>query len=233
MTRRTIQWTCSLLDPHNNNLFSFSDLITSCLNHLNVDGVNIFMMAREYKDICSKTERWFRTNYIDEDIPKDWKDHWKNISVLPDLFLPAPNRYIAEDTSLKQCSSLPDPYPVKIVDEADGELFYRKDEIFKQPRTIVYLHLYSPLVAAEVENAICLDIMVGCLLQQMVEDVYPAELALLHYSFYAGERGIIVKLNGLNDKLSLLLETILSHFPMFEEKLTEDMFKAVREQVRM
>jgi nardilysin len=66
----------------------------------------------------------------------------------------------------------------------------------------------------------------------MVEDVYPAEVALLHYSFYAGERGIVLKLNGLNDKLPLLLETILSHFPVFESNLSDAMFKAVRDQVR-
>jgi nardilysin len=72
--------------------------------------------------------------------------------------------------------------------------------------------------------------MVGCLSQQMVEDVYPAEVALLNNNFYAGERGIVLKLNGLNDKLPLLLETILSHFAIFESKLTDEMFKAVRDQ---
>ena len=171
-----------------------SELISDCENRLSVDGVNIFLLAREYKDICCKTERWFRTNYIDEDIPSDWKDRWNNIEVFPELFLPAPNRFIAEDISIKAPAGEQSPYPVKIIDEADGELFYRKDEIFKQPRALIYLHLYSPLVAASVENAVCLDIMVGCLGQQMVEDVYPADLALLHYSFYAGERGIVIKL---------------------------------------
>ena len=209
-----------------------TELLSDCANFLNVDGVNIFLLAREYKDLCCKTERWFRTNYIDENIPSLWTNSWKNISVYPELFLPKPNRFIAEDTSLKPSSTVePESYPVKLADEGNGELYYRKDDIFKQPRALIYMHLYSPLVAVSVESAVCLDIMVGCLSQQMVEDVYPAEVALLHYSFYAGERGIVLKLNGLNDKLPLLLETILSHFPAFEDNLNEEMFKAVRDQV--
>ena len=131
-----------------------------CANHLSVDGVNIFLLAREYKDICCKTERWFRTHYIDEEIPAEWKDDWITIEVYQELFLPRPNRFIAEDTSLKLSTDEHEAYPVKIVDDVNGELFYRKDELFKQPRDLIYLHLYSPLVAASVENAVCLDIMV-------------------------------------------------------------------------
>ena len=130
--------------------------MSECANYLNEDSVNIFLLAREYKDLCCKTERWFRTNYIDEDIPTDWKARWKSIEVFPELFLPTPNRYIAEDTSLKPSTGDHESYPVKVVDESGGELFYRKDDVFKQPRALIYLHLYSPLVAASVENAVCL-----------------------------------------------------------------------------
>lgn len=217
----------------NHLMFDYNpDLLRDCANQLNEDGVNIFIMAREYKDLCSKVEPWFRTNYIDEEIPKEWKEHWKNIEVYPELFLPEPNRFIAEDTSLKPPTPDPQPYPVRIIDDPDGELFYRKDEIFKQPRALIYMHLCSSLVSESIENAVCLDLMVGCMAQQMIEDVYPAEMAQLDSSFFAGERGIILKMNGLNDKLPLLLETIFQHFSVFETRLTDDMFKAVRDQIK-
>ena len=119
-----------------------TELLSDCANFLNVDGVNIFLLAREYKDLCCKTERWFRTNYIDENIPSLWTNSWKNISVYPELFLPKPNRFIAEDTSLKPSSTVePESYPVKLADEGNGELYYRKDDIFKQPRALIYMHL--------------------------------------------------------------------------------------------
>ena len=39
-------------------------------------------------------------------------------------------------------------------------------------------------------------------------------------------------MSGLNDKLGLLLETILSHIKNFEVNFTEDVFNAVREQIK-
>ncbi len=62
------------------------------------------------------------------------------------------------------------------------------------------------------ERSVLLDLMVMCLLQSMVEDVYPADLAQLSYSLYAAESGVVVKCSGLSDKLPRLLETILQHF---------------------
>ena len=57
------------------------------------------------------------------------------------------------------------------------------------------------------------------------------QLAMLEYEFEANERGIILKLEGLNDKLARLLETILSSFSRFESRLTDNLFRVVREQV--
>ena len=54
---------------------------------------------------------------------------------------------------------------------------------------------------------------------------------MLEYEFEANESGIILKLEGLNDKLARLLETILSSFSRFESRLTDDLFRVVREQV--
>lgn len=76
-------------------------LISDCANRLDMENVNIMIMAREFKDMCTKTEPWFRTNYTDEEIPSDWLQDWKTVKVYPDFFLPAPNRFVAEDTSLK------------------------------------------------------------------------------------------------------------------------------------
>ena len=47
-----------------------------------------------------------------------------------------------------------------------------------------------------------------------------------------GERGFVISLNGLNDKLSLLLKTILGHFQKFDENIDTDFFEAVRDQVK-
>ncbi len=65
----------------------------------------------------------------------------------------------------------------------------------------------------------------------MVEETYPADLAQLSFALSPSERGFTLKLSGLNDKLKVLLETILNNINKLEEKLTEKEFMAVRDQV--
>ncbi len=66
----------------------------------------------------------------------------------------------------------------------------------------------------------------------MVEETYPADLAQLSFSLAAAERGIMLKVSGLNDKLEVLLETILDNVVSLGKKLTEEQFRAVRDQTR-
>ena len=49
---------------------------------------------------------------------------------------------------------------------------------------------------------------------------------------FLGERGFVISLNGLNDKLSLLLDTILSHIKNFKDNFDQDFFEAVKDQVK-
>ena len=50
-----------------------------------------------------------------------------------------------------------------------------------------------------------------CVLQNMQEDVYPADLAQLSYSLYVQESGVVIKVSGLSDKLPRLLEVLVDH----------------------
>ena len=48
------------------------------------------------------------------------------------------------------------------------------------------IHVIVPEVRDSLENAVCLDLMISCLTQQMIQDTYPADLAQLQYSVNSG-----------------------------------------------
>ena len=81
------------------------DLISLCLQQLQLDNVCIFLLAREFADECNKVEPWFKTNYMIEDIPSEWKQPWIASKGAPSMFRPAPNIFIAKDLSLKKPDS--------------------------------------------------------------------------------------------------------------------------------
>ena len=66
----------------------------------------------------------------------------------------------------------------------------------------------------------------------MVTDTYSATLASLSYSVNAGETGFFIRLSGFNDKLPLLLQTILGHFKDFDKNLEQVEFDAVCDQAK-
>ena len=120
----------------------------------------------------------------------------------------------------------------RIVDEPYGVLFHKLDQQYKQPRAIIKIHVVVPAIRDSLENDVYLDILLDYLIQEMAEDTYSASLASLNYSVYAGERGFFISLSGYNEKLPLLLQTILQHFQNFEKNLNQVKFDAICEQAK-
>jgi secreted Zn-dependent insulinase-like peptidase len=65
--------------------------------------------------------------------------------------------------------------------------------MFLQPHGCIYYLLRSPMQMASVDQSACLDLFTSCLLQNLIEDVYPADLAQLGYSVYSAENGLVLK----------------------------------------
>ena len=78
-----------------------------------------------------------------------------------------------------------------------GELYHRQDLTFLQPRAYIHYLLRAPLPQTP-QAATLLDLFVQCLLQNIVEDVYPADLAQLGYSIHAEENGLSIKVSSLS-----------------------------------
>jgi len=198
------------------------------------DKVNIFLRSKEIPvDKLDQTETWFGTPFSCSAIPSTWTDPTMSKEFTDQFHLPEPNMFIAEDTSL--CT--PDPsftskYPVKLLSDPLGELFYRADQTFLQPRAYIQYLLRSPTQLESLTNSCLLDLMVMCLLQNIIEDVYPADLAQLAYSLYSSETGLVIKVSGLSDKLPNLMEVIIKRLVSFKQDTSKDMFLAVLEQQR-
>ena len=214
-------------------LFEYdADLLQECQAALTRDSVNIFVRSKEISaDTLDKVEPWFGTKYSQGDIPKEWLE--VNNEFRSEFHLPEPNLFIAEKTSLCTVDEASvGKHPVKIVWDSKGELYYKPDVVFKQPRAYISYLLRSPLQLQSLTNSCLMDLMVMCLLQNLTEDVYPADLAQLGYSLYAHESGLVIRVNGLSDKLDNLLQVMLDHLMAFESETSEKIFGAVMEQQR-
>ncbi|KAM7387815.1 hypothetical protein PAMP_024028 [Pampus punctatissimus] len=162
------------------------------------------------------------------DIPEEWAQRWGgDFEVNPELQLPAENKFIASDFTLKASDCPDSEFPVRIVNNARGCLWYKKDNKFKIPKAYIRFNLISPMIQKspekydnidthEHDNSLVLfDLFVNILAHNLAEPAYEADVAQLEYKLVAGEHGLVIRLKGFNHKLPLLLKLIVDHLAEF------------------
>uniref|UniRef100_A0A4W6E4C5 Nardilysin convertase n=1 Tax=Lates calcarifer TaxID=8187 RepID=A0A4W6E4C5_LATCA len=200
-------------------MFEFSpEVISAALSLLTPEKANLMLLSPEHEGQCPLKEKWFGTQYSMEDIQQEWMQRWiGHLELNNDLHLPAENRFIATDFTLKP-SDCPDAeFPVRIADSDRGCLWYKKDNKFKIPK-------------GEVRAVVLFDLLVNILGHNLAEPAYEAEVAQLEYKLVAGEHGLVIKVKGFNHKLSLLFHLIIDHLADFSA--SPDVFSMFSEQLK-
>lgn len=210
-------------------------VINAALSLLTPDRANLLLLSPENEGCCLLKEKWFSTCYSVEDIPEEWAERWAgDFELNPELHLPAENKFIATDFTLKTSDCPDTEYPVRIVNSERGCLWYKKDNKFKIPKAYIRFHLISPMIQKSPENLVLFDLFVNILAHNLAEPAYEADVAQLEYKLVAGEHGLMIRLKGFNHKLPLLLQLIVdqladfsteqSVFTMFSEQLKKTYF---------
>nr|XP_055110734.1 nardilysin isoform X2 [Symphalangus syndactylus] len=214
------------------NEFHYQEqVIGEALNQLVPQKANLVLLSGANEGKCDLKEKWFGTQYSIEDIENSWAELWNsNFELNPDLHLPAENKYIATDFTLKAFDCPETEYPVKIVNTPQGCLWYKKDNKFKIPKAYIRFHLISPLIQKSAANVVLFDIFVNILTHNLAEPAYEADVAQLEYKLVAGEHGLIIRVKGFNHKLPLLFQLIIDYLAEFNS--TPAVFTMITEQLK-
>ncbi|KAL2089661.1 hypothetical protein ACEWY4_014349 [Coilia grayii] len=211
------------------------EVISAALVLMTPDKANLILLSPEHENQWDSKEKWFGAQYSVEDVPEEWRNRWaSDFQLNPDLHLPAENKFIATDFTLK-ASDCPDTeFPVRVVNTKQGCLWFKKDNKFKIPKAYVRLNLLSPIIQQSPANLVLFDIFVNILAHNLAEPAYDADVAQLEYKLVAGEHGLIIRVKGFNHKLPLLLHLIVDYladfstapnvFAMFVEQLKKTYF---------
>ncbi|XP_030289118.1 nardilysin-like [Sparus aurata] len=220
------------------------EVISAALSLLTPDRANLLLLSPENEGRCSLREKWFGTCYSMEDLSDEWAQRWAgDFELNPDLHLPAENKFIATDFTLKTSDCPDSEFPVRIVNTDRGCLWYKKDNKFKIPKAYIRFNLITPMIQKSPENLVLFDIFVNILAHNLAEPAYEADVAQLEYKLVAGEHGLVIRLKGFNHKLPLLLKLIVDHlaefsaepgvFTMFSEQLKKTYFNILIKPERL
>uniref|UniRef100_A0A8D3DP67 Nardilysin-like n=1 Tax=Scophthalmus maximus TaxID=52904 RepID=A0A8D3DP67_SCOMX len=219
-------------------MFEFDpQVISAALSLLTPDRSNLLLLSPENEGQCSLREKWFGTCYSMEEIPETWTRRWAgDFELNPELHLPAENKFIATDFTLKAADCPDSEFPVRVVNNERGCLWYKKDNKFKIPKGAFSCCL-------SITTLVLFDLFVNILAHNLAEPAYEADVAQLEYKLVAGEHGLVIRLKGFNHKLPLLLRLIVDHltdfsaesgvFSMFSEQLKKTYFNILIKPERL
>ncbi|KAJ8277501.1 hypothetical protein GJAV_G00075860 [Gymnothorax javanicus] len=216
----------------NQLMFEYNpEVISAALALLTPEKANLQLLSPEHEGRCKLREKWFGTLYSVEDISQEWQECWAaDFELNPEFHLPAENKFIATDFTLKSSDCPDGEYPVRIVSNEKGCLWFKKDNKFKIPKAYVHFHLLSPVIQKSAENLVLFDTFINILAHNLAEPAYEAHVAQLEYKLVAGEHSVMIKVKGFNHKLPLLLNLIVDYLADFTA--APDVFTMFTEQLK-
>jgi nardilysin len=185
--------------------------------------VRISMICLKFSsDFCSSTD--FPRTYI-----KLWNERWlKN-----ELYLPKANEFICKNfgifgNSIAETSK----YPRKIIETESCECFYKLDKKFKLPHGYVNVFLTSPITETSVTNLNLTSIYSMCVKNFLSEKLYPATVSGYSYKLHSVDNGLVLRLSGFNEKLSLLVDIITKTVMNLESLMDKSVFETFRRELK-
>ncbi|XP_065095292.1 nardilysin-like isoform X1 [Ochlerotatus camptorhynchus] len=215
-----------------------ADEIQKVIDNLNQPNFNIMISSsKPYNGIVyDKKEKWFGTEYTERDIPQEWKNLWANATIIPELRLQERNQYISTDFTIFASqddadAALISPFPERIMETENRELWYRQDNKFNLPMSLMYFYFISPLPMHDPQCATLMSLYTSMLKFQIAEDLYPATVAGLNYEIYASEKGIILKVDGYNQKLPIIVDEITKAMRDFDQNMNSEVFDVIKKKL--
>ncbi|KAL3819799.1 hypothetical protein ACJIZ3_005704 [Penstemon smallii] len=203
-------------------------LIQSALEELSPSRVRIFWESTKFEGLTDSKEPWYGTAYSKEQLTGSTIEQWIERARKEDLHLPVPNVFIPTDLSLKAVSEHI-KLPVLLRKTTYSRLWYKPDTSFSTPKAYVKIDFNCPFSGSSPESEVLTEIFTRLLMDYLNEYAYDAQVAGLYYGVSNTDYGFQVTVVGYNDKLKILLETVIQRIANFE--VNPERFSVIKELV--
>lgn len=210
--------------------------IKKAFSYLREDNFRLIVVAQDYPGDWNTKEKWYGTEYKVEDVPEDFMANIRAAlkttpeTRLSELHIPHKNEFVPTRLSVEK-KEVPEPAktPKLIRHDEHVRVWFKKDDRFWVPKATVYVTLRNPLVYATPANLVKSKLYCELVRDALVEYSYDAELAGLDYHLSASIFGLDVSVGGYNDKMSVLLEKVLTS--MRDLVISPDRFRIIKERL--
>ncbi|CAI2164638.1 11700_t:CDS:10 [Funneliformis geosporum] len=205
-------------------------LIHESIESLRPDKFILALISQSFTGLDQR-ERWYGTEYKVEALSDKLVQALNNIKLHNDLKLPSANEFIPTNFETHKIEvATPSKSPNLIKNTQFCRLWHKKDDTFWVPKASVNIKLRSPIAYVTPLNCVKTQLFTDLLKDALNEYSYNAEIAGLSYSLENEQEGLLLSIDGYNDKSQVLLEKIVIRMKNFE--VDPQRFLLIKEQLQ-
>lgn len=192
--------------------------------YLDLTNLRVILSSNEFN--FSQKEHWYGTEYSNDQLKP-----LKSITLNENYHLPKINPFLPSNFKIFNEKSLPLKKPFLLKNTNKYQVWFKFDDQFSIPKLSMNLFLHLPQSNHDMTSSILTQLYCELYEDKLNDISYYASIAGLNYSINHWRDGILIKLNGYNDKILMLLTEIVNFhdfhptkekFVIIKDKLSKD-----------
>ena len=186
------------------------------LSKITPENMSVLLISQNVK--TDQVEEYYNVEYASEKIKQDVLMNLNNVPQNEAMFLPKQNDYIPSYLTLVEDEKSDEPYT--LIDSDLGKFWFKKDNIFKQPKGRVTLEVETPLINSSPKSKVLSILYQKVLSESLNEWRYQVLLAGMDFSLNMSEKGVVIDFDGYSQHLPKLMKDLASKLQELE--ISED-----------
>jgi insulysin len=171
---------------------------------------NLLMVLQSNQIEGDKVTPHYNTPYSINPLDAALEKRLANVTRSDELFVRAPNPFVAEHLAIKDLPKGLDIKPTQLEGFPKGlSVWYAPDASFNRPKANVWFTFLTPKVPGNVEAKVAMNMYISMVEEQLNKTLYDATIAGLSANIYPHMRGFTVRISGYDEKLDTLVKAIL------------------------
>lgn len=208
--------------------------IVNAMQFLREDNFRLMIVSQDLPGDWNQREKWYGTEYKVDRIPDSVISEIRQALSEPsqrpsELFLPHKNEFIPSRLEVEKVDvKEPAKAPRLLRDDDHVRLWWKKDDTFWVPKANLNILLRNPVAYDSPANHVKAALFVNLVKDALQEYSYDADISGLNYGLLTSSTGLELNIHGYNDKMSVLLDKILT--TMRDLRLRQDRFDIIKER---
>lgn len=159
---------------------------------------------------------------------KLWNERW----IRDDLKLPSINRFVCTNFKILNKTSKEVNFPLKIFSSENCDCFFLPDQIFMLPVGYIGICMRSSIVSDSIRNSNILAIYSMMIKDFLSTELFMAKQAGFYFDFHSYDDGIILSVNGFNQKLINVFNIIQDAITNIDKIFDKHRFETFKKQLK-